>query len=77
MHLACCLNPTFFLFADVTWQTVVLSNDAQPEASIAFSTLSSGSEYQFRVIALNSLGIGHPSEATEFHEIEGDSRIYF
>ena len=62
-----------FVFADLDWQTKVMSNDPLPVASVPFETLSSGSEFQFRVIALNHLGIGHPSEATEFYEVEGIS----
>ena len=42
------------------------TNTPEPEALVSFYNLKPNTEYQFRVIAVNSQGISSPSFASDF-----------
>ena len=53
------------------WKHLMKTNTAEPTALVSFNNLNPNTEYQFRVIAINSQGISEPSEASELLETLG------
>lgn len=63
LHYAATL--AIITFSAEEWKFLLRKNTAEPEALVSFNNLNPNTEYQFRVIAVNSQGISEPSEPSD------------
>ena len=68
-QMVCCKNLLFYTGGE--WQDLLQKNTPEPEAYFSLFNLKPKTEYQFRVIALNSRGISAPSKPSEFSRTLG------